>query len=142
MIAAAVMGVGAVVLAIWPTTPVVVIVGFAVLGLGNGIGYAICAQLVVTWSPANETGAATGLNSVVRTIGSAAAAPVVTRAAGRGRRLGRRPGARVLARLLGRRRCERRRRRCRDGARVQGASRRLNHIGEPPGLEVRRFRPR
>ncbi len=78
MLAAAVMGVGAVVLAIWPTMPVVVIVGFAVLGLGNGIGYAICAQLVVTWSPANETGAATGLNSVVRTIGSAAAAPVVS----------------------------------------------------------------
>ncbi|WP_457100900.1 MFS transporter [Microbacterium sp. P5_E9] len=78
VLAAAVMGVGAVVLAIWPTMPVVVIVGFAVLGLGNGIGYAICAQLVVTWSPANETGAATGLNSVVRTIGSAAAAPVVS----------------------------------------------------------------
>ncbi len=77
VIAAGVMGVGAAVLAIWPTTAWVVIVGFAVLGLGNGIGYAICAQLVVTWSPANETGAATGLNSVVRTIGSAAAAPVV-----------------------------------------------------------------
>ena len=78
VLAAAVMGVAAVVLAIWPTLPVVVIVGFALFGTGNGIGYAICAQLVVTWSPANETGAATGLNSVVRTIGSAAAAPVVT----------------------------------------------------------------
>ncbi|WP_456846132.1 MFS transporter [Cellulomonas sp. P5_C6] len=78
VVAAAVMGIGSVVLALWPTTPWIVIVGFAVLGLGNGIGYAICAQLVVTWSPANETGAATGLNGVVRTIGSAAAAPVVT----------------------------------------------------------------
>ena len=76
--AAAVMGVGAVALAVWPSTPWIVILGFAVLGLGNGIGYAICAQLVVTWSPAHETGAAIGLNSVVRTIGSAAAAPVVT----------------------------------------------------------------
>ncbi|KQO96727.1 MFS transporter [Leifsonia sp. Leaf264] len=78
VIAAAVMGIGAVALAVWPGSPLAVILGFAVLGLGNGIGYAICAQLVVTSSPANETGAATGLNGVVRTIGSAAAAPVVT----------------------------------------------------------------
>ena len=77
IIAAAVMAVGAVCLALWPTTPWAVIAGFSVLGLGNGIGYAICAQLVMLWSPADETGAATGLNSVVRTIGSAAAAPVV-----------------------------------------------------------------
>ena len=76
--AAAVMAVGAVGLALWPATPWAVVVAFAVLGLGNGIGYAICAQLVVTWSPPTETGAATGLNSVVRTVGSAAAAPVVT----------------------------------------------------------------
>ncbi|MGF0116050.1 MFS transporter [Promicromonospora sp. Marseille-Q5078] len=76
--AAAVMAVGAVGIALWPATPWAVVVAFAVLGLGNGIGYAICAQLVVTWSPPTETGAATGLNSVVRTVGSAAAAPVVT----------------------------------------------------------------
>lgn len=50
---------------------------FSVMGLGNGVGYAICAQLVAKWSPANETAAAIGLNSVVRTIGSASAAPVV-----------------------------------------------------------------
>ncbi|KQM81559.1 hypothetical protein ASE68_15770 [Agromyces sp. Leaf222] len=78
VISAAVMGVGAAALAIWPTTPWAVIVGFAVLGLGNGIGYAICAQLVVSVSPSHEVGAATGLNGVVRTIGSAAAAPVVS----------------------------------------------------------------
>ncbi|MET4158411.1 MFS transporter [Agromyces sp. PvR057] len=78
VIAAAVMGAGAATLALWPTTPLAVIVGFAVLGLGNGIGYAICAQLVVSVSPSNEVGAATGLNGVVRTIGSAAAAPVVS----------------------------------------------------------------
>jgi MFS family permease len=77
-LAAGVMAVGAVGLALWPATPWAVVVAFSVLGLGNGIGYAICAQLVVTWSPPTETGAATGLNSVVRTVGSAAAAPVVT----------------------------------------------------------------
>ncbi|MGF6824697.1 MFS family permease [Microbacterium sp. ZKA21] len=77
LISAIVMGVGAVGLAVWPTVPLAVIIGFSILGLGNGIGYAICAQLVMQHSPAAETGAATGLNSVVRTIGSAAAAPVV-----------------------------------------------------------------
>ncbi|MGW6695864.1 MFS transporter [Rhodococcus sp. NPDC054953] len=77
VIAAAVMAVGAAGLALWPTTWGVV-VGFAVFGIGNGIGYAICAQLVVALSPAAETAAAVGLNSVVRTVGSAAAAPVVT----------------------------------------------------------------
>lgn len=75
--AAAVMAVGAAGLAMWPTTPWAVVVAFSVIGFGNGIGYAICAQLVMAWSPAGEAGAATGLNSVVRTIGSAAAAPVV-----------------------------------------------------------------
>ncbi|MBD8058314.1 MFS transporter [Cellulomonas sp. JH27-2] len=75
---AAVMAVGAAGLALWPGTTWTVVVWFAVLGLGNGIGYAICAQLVAAWSPAAEMGAATGLNSVVRTVGSAAAAPVVT----------------------------------------------------------------
>ncbi|KAA1424580.1 MFS transporter [Mumia zhuanghuii] len=77
-VAAAVMAVGAAGLALWPTTPWAVIVGFSILGYGNGIGYAICARLVMSWSPAAEAGAATGLNSVVRTIGSAAAAPIVT----------------------------------------------------------------
>ena len=75
---AAVMALGAGGLALWPGTTWTVVVWFAVLGLGNGIGYAICAQLVAAWSPAAEMGAATGLNSVVRTVGSAAAAPVVT----------------------------------------------------------------
>ena len=77
LLAVGVMAVGAAGLALGPTEPWVVVVAFGVLGLGNGIGYAICAQLVVTLSPAEETGAATGLNSVVRTIGSASAAPVV-----------------------------------------------------------------
>ncbi|MFB7251172.1 MFS transporter [Microbacterium sp. NPDC056234] len=77
LISAVVMGIGGAGLALWPTMPWAVIVSFSILGLGNGIGYAICAQLVMRHSPAEETGAATGLNSVVRTIGSAAAAPVV-----------------------------------------------------------------
>ncbi|GMA22448.1 MFS transporter [Luteimicrobium album] len=77
VLAAGVMAVGSVGLALWPTSPWAIVVAFGVLGLGNGIGYAICAQLVVTLSPPEETGAATGLNSVVRTVGSAAAAPVV-----------------------------------------------------------------
>ncbi|WP_460796864.1 MFS transporter [Microbacterium sp. GXF0217] len=77
LVSAIVMGIGAVGLAVWPNIPLAVIIGFSILGLGNGIGYAICAQLVMLHSPAAETGAATGLNSVVRTTGSAAAAPVV-----------------------------------------------------------------
>lgn len=77
MLSATVMGIGVAGMALWPTSPWAVIVSFSVMGLGNGVGYAICAQLVVTWSPARETGAAIGLNGVVRTIGSAAAAPVV-----------------------------------------------------------------
>ncbi|MEI7055061.1 MFS transporter [Nocardioides sp. CCNWLW239] len=77
LVAPAVMALGAIGLALWPTAPAAVVVSFAVLGFGNGIGYAICAQLVMAWSPPSEAGAATGLNSVVRTIGSASAAPVV-----------------------------------------------------------------
>lgn len=77
LISAVVMGLGAVGLALWPTAPWAVIASFSILGLGNGIGYAVCAQLVMLHSPAEETGAATGLNSVVRTIGSASAAPIV-----------------------------------------------------------------
>jgi MFS family permease len=76
-VAVGVMLVGSVGLAVWPTVPWAVVVAFSVLGLGNGIGYVICAQLVVAWSPPEEIGAATGLNSVIRTVGSAAAAPVV-----------------------------------------------------------------
>ncbi|ROS31168.1 MFS transporter [Cellulomonas sp. PhB150] len=75
--AGATMALGAAGLALWPTSTVAVVVAFSILGIGNGIGYAICAQLVMAWSPAAEAGAAVGLNSVVRTVGSAAAAPVV-----------------------------------------------------------------
>jgi MFS family permease len=76
-VASGAMAVGAALMAGWPTSGWRIVVAFGVLGLGNGIGYAICARLVVDFSPATETGAATGLNSVVRTVGSAAAAPVV-----------------------------------------------------------------
>ncbi|MEZ5187484.1 MAG: hypothetical protein R2723_02265 [Microbacterium sp.] len=71
------MGLGAAGLALWPQSATGIAVAFSVLGLGNGIGYAVCAQLVVAFSPADETAAAIGLNMVVRTIGSSAAAPVV-----------------------------------------------------------------
>ena len=77
VLAAALMGVGGAGIALGAHSAWAIVATFSVLGLGNGIGYAICAQLVMLWSPADETGAATGLNSVVRTIGSAAAAPVV-----------------------------------------------------------------
>lgn len=76
-IAAALMRLGAAGLALWPQSATGIAVAFSVLGLGNGIGYAVCAQLVVAFSPADETAAAIGLNTVVRTIGSSAAAPVV-----------------------------------------------------------------
>lgn len=77
LIAAVTMAIGGAGLALWTTSPWLVTLSFSVLGLGNGIGYAVCAQLVMLFSPASETGAATGLNSVVRTVGSSAAAPVV-----------------------------------------------------------------
>lgn len=73
-----VMAVAGAGLAVWPGELWSVLVFFTVLGLGNGIGFAVCAQLVTMLSPADEVAAATGLNAVLRTVGSAVAAPVTT----------------------------------------------------------------
>ncbi|MNW63388.1 Major Facilitator Superfamily protein [compost metagenome] len=73
-----VMAVAGAGLAVWPGEMWSVLVFFTLLGLGNGIGFAVCAQLVTMLSPADEVAAATGLNAVLRTVGSAVAAPVTT----------------------------------------------------------------
>ncbi len=51
---------------------------FAVMGFGNGIGFAVVAELIALDAPVAEVGALLGVNGVLRTIGSAFGAPVVT----------------------------------------------------------------
>lgn len=46
------------------------LVGGAILGLGNGLCFASLAGVVVLAVPRDQVGAATGMNTVVRTIGS------------------------------------------------------------------------
>ncbi|PTR43658.1 MFS transporter [Rhodococcus sp. OK611] len=72
------MGLGAAGMAVWPTQIWSLVVFFSLIGLGNGLGYAICAQLLAVLVPPTEMAAASGLNSVIRTIGSAISAPVTT----------------------------------------------------------------
>lgn len=50
-----------------------VIVGTTVVGIGTGIGYAAIPSLINTHTPAAEIGAANGLNTLFRSIGSSLA---------------------------------------------------------------------
>lgn len=59
-------------------TVVALMASFAVMGLGNGIGFAVVAELIALTAPADEVGALLGVNGVLRTVGSAFGAPVVT----------------------------------------------------------------
>ncbi|WP_433676374.1 MFS transporter [Microbacterium gorillae] len=62
--------------AVAPGSLFAVVVGFAVVGLGNGIGFAVASDLVTRMAPRAEVAAAAGLNGVLRTIGSAVGIPV------------------------------------------------------------------
>jgi predicted MFS family arabinose efflux permease len=78
VIALALMAAGAVGLAIWPSSVVAIVAFFSLVGLGNGVGFAVCALLVASIVPPSEMAAASGVNSVIRTVGSAVGAPVTT----------------------------------------------------------------
>ena len=72
------MGIGAAGLALWPTQLWSIVVFFCLVGFGNGLGFAVCAQLLAALIPPAEIAAASGLNTVVRTVGSATGAPITT----------------------------------------------------------------
>lgn len=50
-----------------------VIVGATVIGIGTGIGYAAMPSLINTFTPPSEIGAANGLNTLFRSLGSSLA---------------------------------------------------------------------
>ncbi|WP_251011861.1 MFS transporter [Rhodococcus erythropolis] len=78
VMALALMAAGAVGLAIWPSSVVAIVAFFSLVGSGNGVGFAVCALLVAPLVPPSEMSAASGVNSVIRTVGSAVGAPVTT----------------------------------------------------------------
>jgi MFS family permease len=53
-----------------------VIVGATIVGAGTGIGYAAMPSLINTHTPANEIGAANGLNTLFRSLGSSLASAI------------------------------------------------------------------
>jgi MFS family permease len=58
-------------LAIAHSEPWHVIVGVTLLGLGIGMSFASMANLIVEAVPQTQTGEATGMNTIMRTIGGA-----------------------------------------------------------------------
>jgi MFS family permease len=53
-----------------------VIVGSTVIGIGTGIGYAAMPSLINAHTPPDETGAANGLNTLFRSLGSSLASAI------------------------------------------------------------------
>ena len=78
LIALAAMGLGSVGIAVAPGSLIVIVVFFSFVGLGNGIGFAVVAELIAGLAPRNEVAAALGVNGVLRTVGSALGTPVAT----------------------------------------------------------------
>ncbi|WP_440312643.1 MFS transporter [Leucobacter chromiireducens] len=78
LIALAVMGLGSAGVALAPGSLAVIVVFFSLIGLGNGIGFAVVADLVASLAPRDEIAAALGVNGVLRTVGSALGTPVST----------------------------------------------------------------
>lgn len=78
LLALAVMGVGSLGVALAPQSLAVIVVFFALVGLGNGIGFAVVSDLVASIAPRAEIAAALGVNGVLRTVGSALGAPIST----------------------------------------------------------------
>ena len=78
LIALAVMGLGSAGVALAPGSLAVIVVFFSLIGLGNGIGFAVVADLVASLAPRDEVAAALGVNGVLRTVGSALGTPVST----------------------------------------------------------------
>lgn len=65
------MTTGAVLTALFHTSPIQLALWFCLVGLGAGYGYAALADLVAAIVPRREIAAGNGLNTVVRTVGSA-----------------------------------------------------------------------
>ncbi|MCS3426611.1 MFS transporter [Leucobacter aridicollis] len=78
LLALGVMGVGSLGVALAPQSLAVIVVFFALVGLGNGIGFAVVSDLVASIAPRAEIAAALGVNGVLRTVGSALGAPIST----------------------------------------------------------------
>ncbi|WP_053386867.1 MFS transporter [Leucobacter japonicus] len=77
-IALAVMVIGGVGIAARPDSLAMVIGFFCLIGLGNGIGFAVIAELIAGNVPPAGIGAALGVNGVLRTVGSAFGTPIAT----------------------------------------------------------------
>ncbi len=77
-IALAAMCVGGLGIALRPASLLAVILFFSLVGLGNGIGFAVIAELIAGHVERSGLGAALGVNGVLRTVGSAFGTPVAT----------------------------------------------------------------
>lgn len=78
LIALGVMGIGSLGVALAPQSLTAIVVFFSLVGLGNGIGFAVVSDLVASIAPRTEIAAALGVNGVLRTVGSALGAPIST----------------------------------------------------------------
>lgn len=70
------MGTGSIGTALVPGSLLAVVLFFSLIGLGNGIGFALVADLVSRLVPRDEIAAAVGVNGVLRTVGSAFGTPI------------------------------------------------------------------
>ena len=71
MLGSVVGAIGFAMLAIAHSTPGPIYVGFALLGLGMGVSYAILPHMIVLAVPPEHTAAATAMNTIARNIGGA-----------------------------------------------------------------------
>jgi MFS family permease len=76
--ASVVCALGCAVLALRHDGPVVIAAAGGLLGVGFGLAYSAMASLIVQSVPAGQTGAASGMNTNIRTIGGALGAAVVS----------------------------------------------------------------
>jgi predicted MFS family arabinose efflux permease len=73
---AAVVALGWLLRIVWSASLFEVIVGTTVVGMGTGIGYAAIPSMINAHTPPTEIGAANGLNSLFRSLGSTLASAV------------------------------------------------------------------
>ena len=77
-VALAAMCAGGIGIALLPGSLLAVVLFFGLVGLGNGIGFAVVAELIAGHVDRAGLGAALGVNGVLRTVGSALGTPVAT----------------------------------------------------------------
>ncbi|MFI7613323.1 MFS transporter [Nonomuraea terrae] len=76
VVAMASMGLGALGLTFWPAAMWSILASFCVLSLGIGVGISVISQIIARVVPVDEVAAASGLNTVLRSVGSASGSPV------------------------------------------------------------------